>query len=414
MRTITTFLFLILLINSLFPQARMVINNNAYVTMDGGVFMVLENANANAITVAGSGANIISEDEDNKIRWNIGTTTGNYAIPYTTSTLVKIPFSMNITSAGVGSGRFDFSTYETATDNNTPYPSMVTNMSSIPAGGGDGSLYVIDRFWIVDANNYTTKPNVSMIFGYNPAVNEMVGSNTIVEANLLAQRFNDGIGDWQGYYLFGTNDAGNDRVTGANVAAADFFAAWTLVDYSTPLPVTLTKFDANCDRNTITIEWTTSAELNNDFFVVEKSNDGIVYFDLMTIQGAGTSNVTNSYSVVDDYGNRSGYYRLKQVDYNGTTTYYEPKYVVCSNSSFEVNQFSLQQNNFDFNITVTDKENVDIALYDVRGRIIAYKKMELQPGDNSIKLDKFSISKGMYMLSVKGDVNNYTTKLMKQ
>ena len=396
-----------------YSQARIVINNDAFIVIDNSAYFVIDNPNANALATAGSGGNIRSEDEDDVIKWNIGLTTGNYSIPWTTDSDVKIPFSMNKTTLGAGSGDVIFATYETTTDMNTPWPTGVTHMDNDLIAPVDNSLTVVDRFWRVNANNYTTKPTVSMTFGYDASANEIGGTNTLIEANLEAQRWNTGVGDWEAL-LFGTNDAGNDRVTTVTVAAADFFDWWILVDKTIPLPVTLLSFDVECEDDVAVINWITSVEVNNDHFVVEKSYDGNVYFELTTVQGTGNSNTTNSYSVFDDDVSKTTYYRLKQVDFNGTTTYFNIVAANCRGNGFEVNQFVLGESQFSFNIETSEEEAVVVSLYDVRGRIVGSQKFDLEIGDNKLDIDNISLSRGMYLLSVRGEKNVYSTKLMKQ
>ena len=68
-----------------FSQGRLVINNNGYVVIDNSAFVVLQNPNPNALTTLGTGGNIISEGEDDVIKWEIGLTTGTYTIPWTTN-----------------------------------------------------------------------------------------------------------------------------------------------------------------------------------------------------------------------------------------------------------------------------------------------------------------------------------------
>jgi hypothetical protein len=409
-------LFLIILTFSsllLFSQARVVINNNGFIVIDNSAYLVIDNNNANALTTTGTGGNIRSEDENDAVKWNIGATTGTYTIPWTTNSNVKIPFSMNKTNAGAGAGNVIFATYETATDMNTPWPSTVTHMDNDLIAPVDNSLTVVDRFWRVNANGYTTKPTVSMTFNYDASANEIGGTNTLVEANLEAQRWNTGVGDWEAL-LFGTNDAANDRVTNVNIGPADFFDFWILVDKTVPLPVTLISFDVECVEEHAVVNWTTSTEVNNDYFVVEKSYDGNVYFELTTVQGQGNSNVVNSYSVIDDDVNKTTYYRLKQVDFNGTTTYFDVVAAKCKVNGFEASQFVFGENQFSFNVNISKNEIVDVVLYDVRGRIVSNKKFNLETGDNKINLNNLILSRGMYLLSVNGEQNVYSTKLMKQ
>ncbi|MBK6368656.1 MAG: hypothetical protein IPF64_02215 [Flavobacteriales bacterium] len=57
------------LASALFGQARLVLNNNAFVRIDGGAWVVLEEPTPVALQTLGTGGNIVSEDEFNRIRW---------------------------------------------------------------------------------------------------------------------------------------------------------------------------------------------------------------------------------------------------------------------------------------------------------------------------------------------------------
>ena len=158
-------------------QNRLVFNNNFYTVITNSTTIVLENQNSNSVTNLG-GSNIIGEGELNAIKWDINSQTGSYQVPFTTSALVKIPLEVTITTAGTGTNSSVlFSTFETLNDNNTNYPTDVTSMNA-DCGVGNG-LNTIDRFWIIDANSYNTKPNATITFGYDDGAAEMGGTNTI-------------------------------------------------------------------------------------------------------------------------------------------------------------------------------------------------------------------------------------------
>ena len=82
-------------------------------------FLVVDNPSSRALSTAGTGGNIISEGEYNRVKWNVRDSTGIYQIPFTTSATVeggnstKIPLTYEITSAGDTIGNILFSTYET-------------------------------------------------------------------------------------------------------------------------------------------------------------------------------------------------------------------------------------------------------------------------------------------------------------
>ncbi|MBI2280135.1 MAG: T9SS type A sorting domain-containing protein [Bacteroidetes bacterium] len=380
-----------------FSQARMVINDNGYLVIDNAAYLVIDNSATNALAVAGTGGNIKSEAETDRIKWNIAATTGTYTIPWTTNTGVKIPLSINKTTAGVGAGNFLLSTWETA-DMNTPWPSAVTNMNSSVIPATDGSLEVIDRFWHINALSYGTKPSVTLSFGYDDAANEMIGTNTITEANLQAQRFNTGSSNWEATKLFGTVNVATNTVSGAAITPVDFFENWVLVDNTSPLPVTLTHFSAECSGKEIKVTWTTQTEINNDYFVLEKSYDGFVFFEVAEINGSGNSNVSNNYQTSVEAENKIVYFRLKQVDFDGTTSYHNIVASNCSNNTFEVTQMALTR----------------IYLYDYRGRLVIDRNEFVTKGLNTIKINNLDLSAGIYMLSVVGQNNVYSTKLLRR
>jgi hypothetical protein len=411
MKHLLSILSLTLITCFAFGQAgRMVINNNGYVVIDNSAFVVLDNANPDAITVLGTGANIRSENENDVIKWEIGTTIGTYVIPWTTATNVKIPLTINKTTAGTGAtAEFILSTWET-NDNNLPIPSAVNNMNY---NSVDKSLYVADRFWHIDARSYSTKPSVTLSIAYNAAANEIGPGNTIIEANLLAQRFNTGLNNWESYLLFGTNNAAADRVDNIVVTPANFYEDWILVDNTNPLPVILTAFNANCNSNTVELSWTTESEINNDYFIVEKSFDAVTFFELTKVYGNGSSSVMNHYSAFDSNPS-SGvtYYRLKQVDFDGAISYHNIVSTNCNANGFNVNQIILNNNALSFNVATTLNENLMVYFYDYRGRLIANKPITVVEGNNIVKLNNLELSTGIYMLSIIGEQNSYATKLL--
>lgn len=408
-RTLYTLVFC-LFTSMVFSQARVVINNNGYVVIDNSAYVVLANPNPNALTTIGTGGNIVSEAETDVVQWEIGTTTGTYTIPWTTNSGVKIPLTINKTTAGTGAtAEFVLSTWETATDLNIPIPSAVNNMNY---NGVDRSLFVMDRFWHIDALSYAAKPDVTLTINYDPSANEMGGTNTITESNLLAQRFNTGLNHWESYNLYGTNDAGNDRVTNITIPSADFFEDWILVDATNPLPVELISFDATCNDSKVELNWVTASEINNDYFIVEKSYDAVNYFELTTIKGNGNSNKTNYYSSYDmSPSNGVTYYRLKQVDYNSGVNYHNTVSVNCNANEFEVTQWRFNTNSLTFNVSTTIDENLTIFLYDYSGKLVESEFKKIYEGNNLLRLNNLNLASGIYLLSIVGEFNSYSIKL---
>lgn len=203
-------------------QGRLVLNGGV-VNITHGANLVLANPATNAITR--TSGYILSEGESNKIKWNIGTTTGTYTVPWGFGgTYMPLTFTK---AAGTGaSGNFVFSTYETGWQNSAQLPTGVANMNGI--AGLDFSNYVTDRFWQVNAQGYTTKPALTnLILTYLDAEVTTTG-NTITESNLKANRYNSTLSSWTDNILASTVNTSSNTVTVSSVSANDLQPWWVV------------------------------------------------------------------------------------------------------------------------------------------------------------------------------------------
>lgn len=121
----------------------------------------------------------------------------------------------------------------------------------------------------------------------------------------------------QTYNLSVTTTDGNGGITTQNVR-------FTIG--ANPLPVTLVAFTAEAVQNRdAQLTWTTASEANNDHFEVERSLDGTTFTKLDQVAGQGTTSLRTAYAFTDvnvaRQANGPVYYRLKQVDMDGTSTY---------------------------------------------------------------------------------------------
>lgn len=92
--------------------------------------------------------------------------------------------------------------------------------------------------------------------------------------------------------------------------------------YYSTLPIELLDLRAVQEGTGVRLDWITATETNNDHFAVQRSTDGIAFEDIERVPGAGTSLQTLFYSARDEHPKEGAiYYRLEQVDYDGTTTH---------------------------------------------------------------------------------------------
>lgn len=200
----------------------------------------------------------------------------------------------------------------------------------------------------------------------------------------------------------------------------NFSLNWTLtngatLDCTPALPVTMTSFNNTCKNGKTLLEWTTASEINNDYFAIEKSDEKFQFYEIGRVLGSGNSNVSNYYSFTDPIlNNKTTYYRIKQVDYNGEHTYHRVVASNCYKTEFEVVNHQLSSNNLNLIVNSFEDENIVIYLYDLQGRLILESNYQLIQGNNKIDLSHVDINSGIYLLNIKGDVHYYQTKLIRK
>lgn len=161
-----------------------------------------------------------------------------------------------------------------------------------------------------------------------------------------------------------------------------------------PLPVELLYFDATLEDRVVQLNWSTSSERNNDYFVIERSADLTNWTFVDQIDGAGNSSQTLSYHTTDfsPIGGLS-YYRLKQVDTDGAETISETRSVL------NVNQFLVSPNPGTNEIHLSGlakSGETEVRIMNAFGQVVAL----YQVNDATATLDITSISNGVYFICV--------------
>lgn len=258
---------------------------------------------------------VLSEDTDNSsvVQWNMGTTTGAHEIPFGTSAGVEIPLTINVVSGNVGN--VTTATYPTAADN-TPFPTAPTNINNVNNvnTGLNNSANTVNRFWQIDETGGTGVTTITFTYANAEAP-------TNGETNLRAQRWIDAssLPTWQAPFASQVANAATNTVTASNVSD---FTAFALAQDANPLPIELLSFEARLVGEVVELTWTTATEINNDFFTVEKTLDGVDFVEVGQTDGAGNSNRILHYDDIDAAPYKGlSYYRLKQTDYDGTVSY---------------------------------------------------------------------------------------------
>jgi hypothetical protein len=173
-----------------------------------------------------------------------------------------------------------------------------------------------------------------------------------------------------------------------------------------PLPVELTSFQAKCqDDGSVNVTWTTATELNSSHYLVEKSRNGIDWVLVTTVPAAENSVYPSSYAIDDNEIHFSiVYYRLTQVDNNGTAKQFN---IVSTNCENTINGTTISSypnpSSSDFYVKVITDEMEGLStlqLFDMKGVVLYTDEVMIENGVTLIHIQNKSLATGVYYISI--------------
>ncbi|MEP6747494.1 MAG: T9SS type A sorting domain-containing protein [Bacteroidota bacterium] len=253
-----------------------------------------------------------------------------------------------------------------------------------------GGLMSINRYYdITPTNNNSLNASLQMYY----LDNELAGIN---KSTLNFYRSEDnGIS----YSLDGAdnNDQINDWVLKNNIPQ---LSRWTLAGSTSALPVKLISFTAQLVNRQTKLQWITTQEINSSYFDVQRSPDGTTFNKILNVPAQGNSNLQSAYNATDlNPANGIDYYRLKEVDKDGTFSF-SPVVYVKLNDGATYSVFPNPASAISYlNINLPAAKRAAIGLYDVNGRMLQEKAaVQLNAGNNQVPWDISGLAKGIYFL----------------
>ena len=255
--------------------------------------------------------------------------------------------------------------------------------------GGDESKSILRYFDIKPANN--SGLNATLKFYY--FTSELNMSSEDEENNFSLFKRENESSEW--IWVESTIDPENNWLVAHNLSG---FSTWTAGSTTTPLPVSLLSFHAEVKHPQVEITWATATELNNDFFTLERSQDGVNFEVLAFVYGAGNSNQQINYKYIDSAPFKGvSYYRLKQTDFDGKFEYFRPVAVnVSGGNSAEIKVFPNPGNGV-FYVELNSENPSAYSVYDMQGRLMVSDRFFAMTLNT---LDLRSLQKGMYTLVI--------------
>ncbi|HYG53230.1 MAG TPA: T9SS type A sorting domain-containing protein [Flavobacteriales bacterium] len=185
---------------------------------------------------------------------------------------------------------------------------------------------------------------------------------------------------------------------------------------ASPLSIELLSYEVKKGTGKTFIDWSTTSETNNHYFTVEKSIDGTNFEILATVEGAGTSNRVNTYSVVDLYPAAGvNYYRLGQTNYDGFSTYSGIRTVYYDGATgidLVIAPNPASDGVVQFDLSGSIDQTAVLQVFDISGKLVYSYQLSLgNDGKNSFILNSV-FNRGVYLVQISSEGISKLQKLV--
>jgi hypothetical protein len=189
------------------------------------------------------------------------------------------------------------------------------------------------------------------------------------------------------------------KCMGESIQCDSYEIKGTYIPSSSSLPVTLTKFNVESRGMYNYLTWQTASEQDSKSFEIQRSIDGKTFISVANIDAAGNSSTIRNYSFNDYYTEPEyTYYRLKQIDIDGTYEY--------SKTMVSYNRPDATKNFLGFSIHRNEKP-ATVIVFDTNGKLI--KDIYITNNEPVVNLDR-----GSYVVVLITDKSRYSRKLIQQ
>lgn len=298
----------------------------------------------------------------------------------TTPAATNVRFTNNQITGTAGAGAFGNSLVQIAALNAVVEQNTFSGTTVGTAFCNRGSLRVRGSSFTIDCNQFNSaglSGDGAYHVQFDRSDSYTGGSPTVSTLGGMAQYNNYDANPVAYYNPIGGGCPNLQRSVFVNVTAANSYTicggtVQTVTgSCQTPLPVKWASFKGTVLENrAVQLSWQTATERNNSYFEVQRSSDAEIFTALGQVKGEDTSDKLNTYSYTDNQPTLgTNYYRLKQVDTDGTSSYSKTIAVIFRGGNF----LTVYPNPATDQVSIQLKEVVaiqSVSLYDQTGRLL--------------------------------------------
>jgi hypothetical protein len=181
------------------------------------------------------------------------------------------------------------------------------------------------------------------------------------------------------------------------------------------LPIELLTFDARQQGQTALLTWRTASEQDNDYMAVERSADGRAWAEIGRVTGAGTTAIPQDYRFVDERPlPRLNYYRLRQVDFDGTYEYHRTvalDFRVEGGGLWQIFP-SLAGEMIQVRLAAPSSQEARVAVVNLQGQVLL--QAALPAGPTELQLDVARLPAGLYAVLIQRGGQRWVERFVKE
>jgi hypothetical protein len=285
-------------------------------------------------------------------------------------------------------------------------PGFYNTGNWILTGSGTTWFYTFYDQASTGKGDFTGNPNTCLRYEFCFTITPL--SNNPNLTNILVNLTSDGFGaGFSGWIKSGCCPSATPNClggTGVGSSGSASSMGFGVNDPGGPLPVQLLHFYAAAmPDKTVQLKWATASEVNNDYFLILRSTDGIHFGQAGKVNGHGTTTQLSQYDFTDRFPlPGKSYYRMLQVDYDGNLNDCGTRNVFVPKAGLQAWLNTLNEQSMLYVLT-DEPKTMRMELFGLNSTLISKKDWSLHDGLNTLKLPVKPSGSFIYILKLVTD-----------